>query len=281
MIIIKISGGLGNQLFQYAVGRAVSDNHKVPLKLDITAYESYKLHSGYQLDQFDIVATIATKKEISNFKGSNILILKLLRRLGLFNNKSFYREKYRTIYDEHVFVQSACYLDGYWQNERYFLNIRDKLLKEIQPKIPISLKALSYYKEILGVNSVSLHVRRGDYLNHPEIGTLSINYYRKAIKFIANIIHKPRFFIFSDDLAWCKKYLDFIESPVYIENTQTEIDDLILMSKCQCNIIANSSFSWWGAWLNENKTKKVIAPKKWMKVNPHKYKWVPSNWIEL
>jgi len=281
MIITKISGGLGNQLFQYALGRAVAKHHDVPLKLDITAYENYKLHKGYRLDKFNINAEIAEKNEISSLKGSDFLIFKALRRAGLRNKHTYYSEKQRVVYDENVFSHPTRYLEGYWQNERYFLSIRETILDELQPKYSLSVNARSYKELFLTSTAVSIHVRRGDYLKHPEIGVLDLDYYKRAVQYIENHVVSPRFFIFSDDIQWCKENFKFILDPIYIDETETEIDDLVLMSSCCHNIVANSSFSWWGAWLNKNETKMTISPKKWMAENPSGYKWVPRTWIEL
>jgi hypothetical protein len=282
MIIAKITGGLGNQLFQYAVGKAVADFHQVELKLDITAYRTYTLHNGCRLELFDITADIATDKEILQFKGSNSFFSKILRKIGMFQKSSYYSEKQRTIFDQNVFSFFDRYLDGYWQNEQYFLGIREKLIVELKSSNPISSNAIEYQSKINYTNSISLHVRRGDYLNHSEIGVLDVSYYQKAVKYLSDIIENPVFFVFSNDLEWCYKNFEFIEGNcIFVENTKSEIDDLVLMSLCKHNIVANSSFSWWGAWLNNNVDKIVVAPKKWMAVNPNEYKWVPNNWVEL
>jgi len=281
MIITKLSGGLGNQLFQYAVGRAVAERHKVPLKFDITAYETYALHNGFRLDQFNINAAVAGPKEINELKGSDFFISKALRKSGLKNKKTFYAEKERTVYDPQVFASPARYLEGYWQNEQYFLNIRETILQELRPRFSLSVNARDYQDSILNNNAVSIHVRRGDYFKHPEIGVLDVAYYKNGVEYIENRVGSPKFFIFSDDLEWCKANLKFIPKPIFVEGTETEIDDLILMSHCKHNIVANSSFSWWGAWLNKNEAKLVIAPKEWLAINPNGYKWAPRGWIEI
>ena len=281
MIVVKIFGGLGNQLFQYAVGRAVAIHHQVPLKLDLTAYETSKIHNGYRLDQFNIEADIATPAEISSLKGANNLFCRALRKAGLVKNKTYYAEKQRTIYDLSVFSESERYLYGYWQNETYFFTIREILLKELSPKVPLSLQAQIHLSRIQNVNAVSIHVRRGDYLNHPEIGVLDVDYYKKAEEYIMSNVETPVFFVFSNDLDWCKQNFGFIEKPIYIEDTKSEIDDLMLMSQCQHNIVANSSFSWWAAWLNLNNQKIVLAPKKWRRDDLHNFKNLPDSWLKV
>ncbi len=281
MIIVKITGGLGNQLFQYAVGRAVAIHHQVPLKVDIIAYDTYKLHNGYRLEHFNIKAQIANVAEIVSLKGSNSVLHRVLRKLGLVKRKTYYAEKQRTIYDAEVFSESDRYLDGYWQTEKYFLGIRELLLKELSPKKPLSSKAQIHQQNIQRTNAVSIHIRRGDYLKHPDIGVLDARYYKQAVEHIKVNVESPAFFVFSNDLAWCKSNLNFLRNPTYIEGTQSEVEDLVLMSHCQHNIIANSSFSWWAAWLNQKTNKIVIAPKKWMASNPNCYKWIPNSWVEM
>lgn len=281
MIISKISGGLGNQIFQYAIAKSIALKKNDVFKLDITEYETYKLHNGYRLNIFNIDEKIATLDEISNLRGKNSKLFKILKKLGVYKRSTNYKEKERTIFDEKVFKYQDIYLDGYWQNERYFTDIRDSLLKELTPKEELSEVAKNYLIDIQNTQSISLHVRRGDYLKHPEIGVLDLEYYKKSYNLILQKVKNPIFYIFSNDLTWCEKNFDFIENKVFIKDTESELDDLILMKNCKHNIIANSSFSWWSAWLNENLQKIVIAPKKWMAINPNNYKWIPSSWVEV
>ena len=161
MIITKIKGGLGNQLFQYAVGRAVALHHKVPLKFDTTIFETYKLHNGYRLDQFAIQADIATDNEIINLKGRNNVLFSALRKAGLVKRKSYFKEKRSSYFDASVFKNNFVYLDGYWQNELYFSDIRELLLRELSPNSSMNDLGCAYLECIKKSNSVSLHVRRG------------------------------------------------------------------------------------------------------------------------
>ncbi|SKB26520.1 alpha-1,2-fucosyltransferase [Malaciobacter marinus] len=280
MIISKITGGLGNQMFQYAIAKSIAVKNSDIFKLDITAYETYKLFD-YRLNIFNITENIANYDEILNLRGNDNKIFKVLKKLGLYNKPTYYKEKERTIFDKNVFNYKNIYLDGYWQNEKYFIDIRDILLKELTPKEDISEIAKEYLKNIQNTQSISLHVRRGDYLKHPEIGVLDLEYYKKSYEYITREIENPIFYIFSNDLAWCEENFDFIQNKVFVKDTKTEIDDLILMKSCKHNIVANSSFSWWGGWLNENINKIIIAPKQWMAINPKSYKWIPNSWIEV
>jgi len=281
MIITKIKGGLGNQLFQYATGRAVASHHKLPLKLDLTWFENNKLHNGYRLDQLAIQAEIATENEIIKLKGENNILFSALRKVGLFKKKSYFKEKRSSNFDGGVFKNKFLYLNGYWQNELYFSNIRESLLGELSPINSMSDLGYAYLESIEQSNSVSLHVRRGDYLNLKNIGVLGVDYYTKAVDYIRQNVESPTFYIFSDDLEWCKDSLGFLDNCIYVDRTQTEIEDLKLMSFCRHNIIANSSFSWWGAWLNQNPDKIVIAPKGWLLNDTGSSKVILSDWVKV
>ena len=280
MIIIKIKGGLGNQLFQYATGRAVALHHKLPLKLDLTIFKTYKLHR-YLLDHFSIQADIATENEIIKLKGGDNVILSALRKTGFIKRKSYIKEKRSSHFDASVFKNNFVYLDGYWQNELYFTDIRELLLPELTSSSSISDLGCAYLESIKNSNSVSLHVRRGNYLNTKNINVLDIDYYMKAADYIRKNVAKPTFYVFSDDLEWCKNSLGFLEDCIYVDRTQTDVDDLKLMSFCRHNIIANSSFSWWGAWLNQNPKKTVIAPKGWLLNDPDSSNVILSDWVKL
>ncbi|MDR2789686.1 MAG: alpha-1,2-fucosyltransferase [Campylobacteraceae bacterium] len=276
---MRLIGGIGNQMFQYAAGRAIAYKNNDILKLDSIDYAKYKVHNGYRLNAFNINEQIASMHEINNFGAKNRILGKLAR-MGIYQYKkeTFYIEmsKNETKFDEKVFLYKNLYLSGYWQNEKYFLDIRDILLKEFTLKIPVKLN--EYIDIIKNSNSVSLHVRRGDYLMHD--GFIGIEYYKNAVKFISQKIQNPTFFIFSDDIKWCKENLNFINNPIFVENTGSELEDLELMKNTKHNIIANSSFSWWAAWLNTNKDKIVIAPKVWFKSRVG-FDPVPESWTKI
>ena len=280
MIIIKIKGGLGNQLFQYAVGRALALHHRLPLKLDLTIFKTYKLHR-YLLDQFAIQADIATEDEIIKLKGRNNVLFSALRKAGLVKRKSYLKEKRSSYFDASVFKNDDVYLDGYWQNELYFSDIREELLRDLTSISSMSELGVVYMEGIKKSNSVSLHVRRGNYLNLKNFNVLDINYYMKAVEYMRKNVEKPTFYIFSDDLEWCKNSLGFLDNCIFVDSTKTEIDDLKLMSFCKHNIIANSSFSWWGAWLNQNCKKTVIAPKGWLLNDPGSSNVILSDWVKM
>ncbi|RYX82273.1 alpha-1,2-fucosyltransferase, partial [bacterium] len=165
-------------------------------------------------------------------------------------------------------VSSNIYLDGYWQHYKYFENISPQILKELVVKEAYSPSIKIISNSIINdVNSVSIHIRRGDYLTDKEafqlMGLMPINYYKTAINYIKQKLTNPNFYIFSDDLDWVKSNLK-IDAPTYYIDGGKDYIDLELMSKCKHNIIANSSFSWWAAFLNNNSAKIVIAPNQWV-----------------
>ena len=204
-----------------------------------------------------------------------------MRKAGLVKRKSYLKEKRSSYFDASVFKNDDVYLDGYWQNELYFSDIREELLRDLTSISSMSELGVVYMEGIKKSNSVSLHVRRGNYLNLKNFNVLDIDYYMKAVEYIRKNVEKPTFYIFSDDLEWCKNSLGFLDNCIFVDSTKTEIDDLKLMSFCKHNIIANSSFSWWGAWLNQNCKKTVIAPKDWLLNDPGSSNVILSDWVKL
>lgn len=277
MIISKIIGGLGNQMFQYAIAQSIALENKDSFKLDLTAFNTYELFS-YRLDEFKIPSCVATQDDIDNVLGRNLVVRKFRRVLGV---SSHYIEKERTIFDSTVFKNKNIYLEGYWQNEQYFYKHRSKILQTFIPKCTFSKVTENYYSQIRKSESISVHIRRGDYLKHDDIGVLPLSYYKESMEYFLEKNQQVCFYIFSNDIDWCKDTFKDLENIVFIDDTESEIADLWLMSHCRHNIIANSSFSWWGAWLNRDSNKIVVSPKQWMKVNPKNHKWVPEEWIQF
>lgn len=283
MVISHVLGGLGNQMFQYAVGRAVSLRRKEKLKLDISSFDSYELRK-YELDVFNINAEIATNEEIKlvtfdpqGISGGIIkkilaggAVKKILRLMLMISPKPrIYNEKFYHYNSDIAKINYSVYLKGYWQSEKYFLDYEDIIRYDFTLKHKLSDESARYAQMITDSTSIGLHVRRGDYVNNPSTndyhGVCSLDYYKKAVSIINDLNINPYFFIFSDDLAWVKENLDFIEKKVFIEldDNIPDCEEMYLLSQCNHNIIANSSFSWWGAWLNQNPNKVVIAPKRW------------------
>ena len=280
MIISQIIGGLGNQMFQYAAGRALSIRHGVPLHLDITGFKGYNLHQGFELNKvFSCHVLLIDKEGIREYLGwqSSCLARKLLFRPGLkkFINSRFVFEPYFHYWKGFKELSSTSYLMGYWQSEIYFNEIADIIRQDFIFKEPISGCNLSLAEKINVNNSVSLHVRRGDYVENPKTnewhGTCSIEYYNAAISYICDRFESLHFFIFSDDIEWVRANLKIPSPNTYVDHNkgQESYNDMRLMSLCKHNIIANSTFSWWGAWLNSNHDKIVIAPNRWFNSAQH------------
>ena len=286
MIITRISGGLGNQMFQYAIARSMAKRNNDIFKMDLSFYPKQTLRK-YELNLFDIEENIASEKECVKFRGREGLFLKVLNKLNLPLKRpvSYVREKQNTVFEKEIFSKTGdIYLDGFWQNEKYFIGIREQILEDFTAKKPISEEAQELLEEILVTNSISLHVRRGDYVADTHTNTVhgvcDLAYYKRAVEHMIAHTNNPVFYIFSDDITWCKENFDFLEKKIFVDNTKTAIDDLELMKNCKHNIIANSSFSWWGAWLNRNLNKIILSPLNWVRYNPNNLKWVPDNWIQ-
>ena len=292
MIISNIIGGLGNQMFQYAAGRARSLKLGVPLKLDTRDFSEYKLHQGFELNRlFNCHAEIATEIDLAKTLGWQRLKLaqRLLRKPQLKNlrYKSYIVEPQFHYWNGIDELKDNIYLDGYWQSEQYFHEYADKIRTEFTFKLPFSLKNNEISKHIAQVNAVSLHVRRGDYANSPKTtathGLCSLDYYRAAIDYVSAHVNQPCFYIFSDDIAWVKSNLVLDKTTVFVSHNKDSesYNDMRLMSLCKHNIIANSSFSWWGAWLNQNSKKIVIAPKQWFSKSTDTSDLIPAGWMRL
>jgi hypothetical protein len=285
MIIVKIIGGLGNQMFSYAFAKALEKRGNI-VKIDISGYKKYTLHD-YQLNKYYIDLPVSTENENSSLYGQTFLN-KIMRRIGLDFSKRikeknfFYQKKFLEITNE-------AYFEGYFQSEKYFKDIKNIITKQFTIKSNISSYTNDLKKIIIDSNnSCSLHIRRGDYVNAKNISTHGIcdlKYYKNAISYLEKKFGVLTFFIFSDDIEWCKNNLK-IDNAVFVNSEEKRIahEDIYLMSICNHNIIANSSFSWWGAWLNINDDKIVIAPKDWFadnNLNNVSSDIVPEDWVRI
>lgn len=271
MIFSSIYGGLGNQMFQYAIGKSISTVGNVDFKID-----TYKINNSnyisrdFSLSKFNISAEIAELSEVKKFHSSkyfDFIFGKLYQKNIKLSNKIFEKKIFQ--FDEKMLSLRNGYLDGYWQCFKYFEDIREILLKEFTLVDEMNSENRLIRDKINELNSVSIHVRRGDYVkdkkNNAIYNVFGLEYYQNAIDFITNKIDNPHFFIFSDDFEWASKNLKIVNATYVNANSKGNPEnDLILMANCKHNIIANSTFSWWGAWLNQNENKIVIAPKKWM-----------------
>lgn len=291
MIIVRLMGGLGNQMFQFAAGKALAMRLGVPLQLDRTFLDYRSENPGYtlrnfELDVFRIGTDIANKSDVSKMRKP--LESRLSRVLPfLFANHVFY-ETQKNYMQKFETLSDPVYMEGYWQTEKYFLSIADELREKIfVPVSAISPKNAELLNEIRNKKSASIHVRRGDYVTSAEAnkfhGTCSVDYYERSAKMIAEKTGAEHFFVFSDEPEWVKENIVLPYPTTYISHNVNREScwDIFLMSKCNHHIIANSSFSWWGAWLNTSREKMVIAPKNWFNDSASAdNEIIPEGWIK-
>ncbi len=293
MIIIKLMGGLGNQMFQYSLGRMLAYKRRTSLKLDISWFQTQALRS-YQLDKFKISATIAAPDDVENLKRAKWAGLKGRIYQAIQRRLPYYRRRVVAeqvpSYDSRIakHVSRNAYLAGYWQSEKYFTSIAPLLREELKLIKPLSSDCQVWVEKIRKVKSASLHVRRGDYVDNPHTnefhGTCSMAYYADAINYIRQRFPEITIFVFSDDMNWVQHNfhnfspVEFVE----IKNVNRDQEELMLMSLCDHHIIANSSYSWWGAWLGTNPEKVVIAPQTWFNdTTRNTMDLIPESWVRL
>ncbi|MDD3435541.1 MAG: alpha-1,2-fucosyltransferase [Candidatus Gastranaerophilales bacterium] len=286
IFIVKFNGGLGNQMFQWAFARSLEKKTSFQAFFDMS-YFTKKYARPYDLEIFNV-----NPRKIEDFwlKLRLEIIWKLRRRL---KNKKFLGLKFycepHFEFDENIFqIEPNTYIEGFFQSEKYFKEIEDDLRNDFQFKNPPAKQNEELTAKIGTVNSVSLHIRRGDYVQKKRFQNLyapcSLDYYRRGVEYIAQNYANPTLFIFSDDIEWVKQNLNLPYESVYVSHNtgKKSFEDMRLMSLCKHNIIANSSFSWWGAWLNNNPKKIVIAPQKWFNdENIVQIDVIPQNWIKL
>lgn len=292
MIIVKLMGGLGNQMFQYAVARRLAWRHGTPLKMDFSFLEGEQTGNTpriYALDTFRISAEKASQWEItySSGKGNARFLSGIARLLQRAARYTSYREHGFQFHPKLLSLSDKVYLEGYWQSEKYFTDITDIIRDEFTFITPAEGINYQLAQEISSVNSVSLHVRRGDYVTDRQTsevhGICDGAYYVKAVEEIARAVKDPCFYIFSDDPEWVRKNLKLQYSSRYIcHNGTMANEDLRLMSLCKHHVIANSSFSWWGAWLSANCNKIVMAPDRWFR-DPgiNTCDLIPESWVRI
>ncbi len=296
MIVVRLMGGHSNQLFQYAVGRRLAMQHKTQLLLDTSWFKEVAevdSQREYELGCYPLQANT------TNLKGFYIvdpnqptqrkprLLSKLLPGKTLYS----YHEKSLGFHPEVLSLPDNSYLVGYWQNEGYFADIRPQLLKELEPSSAPNKTNQELINKIQNSESIWLHIRRGDYAENAQTkafhGLKDLYYYQKALGLLVKKLPSSRrkqiaLFVCSNDIAWCKQNLNLGYPTSYVEN-KLGSDDMRVVKHCKHDILANSSFSWWGAWLNENPNKIVIAPKQWFqdKKANQEIKIVPREWIKL
>lgn len=292
MIIVKLIGGLGNQMFQYAAGRYLAYKCKTELKLNIRGFKNYTLRN-YDLNHFNIIENFATSLDLCRISPPSgrpvVKIFKhIIRDISQMQSIEYIKEKDYSFQQNFLKLPDNVYLDGYWQSEKYFLYIEDIIRQEFSIVNPLTSISQDIADQIKDCESISIHVRRGDYVSNTNTnnvhGTCGVDYYSNAIDLIHKRVENPCFFIFSDDPEWACSNIKPDAPTTYVRHNDysKDYEDIFLMSMCKHNIIANSSFSWWGAWLNRNPDKIVIAPKKWFNskdMNTHDL--LPKKWQKL
>jgi hypothetical protein len=287
MIIVKLSGGLGNQLFQYALGRHLAVLNQAVLKLDTSLLEkSHKwTYRTYELESFNIQATKAARQEINQLAGEWDFLPQRVGRLFRSMSSNYFKEPHFHFFKPVLSLQNDVYLDGYWQSEKYFAQVAGLIREDLTPVVPFSNYLETLKNSIRQCSSVSVHIRRGDYTTASKanryLKSCEENYYHKAVDYLSKRISNPVFFVFSDDIEWAKANVQLDFPTQYVEGNSAP-EDLLLMASCQHQIIANSTFSWWGAWLNRYPDKLIIAPQKWFSTERFDTKdLLPESWIRL
>lgn len=289
MIVVKLIGGLGNQMFQYAFALSLAKKNSVQVKIDTTSYGNNP-NRVYELGNFNVTADLAKKDELRQFYDRNLLARtkyavkrriknepQLITEDGFsFDRGSLYAEpgSKAGAYDPKILnkrISDYTYVVGFWQKWAYVEPVEKELRSQFTYKKPATGKNRALLSDIDSSNSVSLHIRRGDYVSDAAaaaaLGMPTQEYYKKAVELVVSKVKNPVFYIFSDDPDWCRANIKYPYPMVIVDNNPPDKghEDLRLISSCKHNIMANSSFSWWGAWLNDNPEKIVIGPSRWFK----------------
>ncbi len=291
-IYTSLIGGLGNQMFQYAAGRALALHRKTDLRLDVSGFSNYQLHQGFELKRvFSCPAELATAVEVRRLLGwqSGALARRILAKpaFAALRRPELVIEPHFNYWTQFENAPDNAYLDGYWQSEKYFRGCEAEIRADFTFQPPLDESNAELAAEISSINAVSLHVRRGDYARNPKTlavhGLCSPEYYRAAIDYLAERIDSPCFFVFSDDIRWAQENLGLNTPCRFVDHNQGEKSyvDMQLMSMCKHHIVANSSFSWWGAWLNSSSSKIVVAPRRWFANDTPTSDLVPATWVRL
>ncbi len=290
MIIVKLMGGLGNQMFQYAAGRSLSNRLGLPILMDHSFLETDPKGTytprRYELEIFEVKCKTAGSELLKTipsspaFQNANF-IQKLFKK----SNFATFPENGFNYHPEFENLNSPTYLSGFWQSEKYFSAIRTSLLQDFNLKVALSSAASINFEKIRGAeHSVAVHVRRGDYVSSLSAnqyhGLPAKDYYLKAINILSSQFPSIHFFFFSDDMNWTEANFNY-ENFHFIKGLKN-YEDLELMKHCHHIITANSSFSWWAAWLNTNEHKIVICPKNWFSNHEiNTADLIPNEWQRL
>lgn len=286
MVIVKVWGGLGNQLFQYAFGKYLAAKLNTQVKYDVQVQPGIKNYTprDFSLTAFNTATPLASSAEVKQFKyRGNTNIERLQRKLAQkfpFLFKRYYVEPIIPQFENTFEAKDNCYYDGYWQSYRFLTINNEALQKELTPKQPLREEVKKIIQQIELSDAAGIHVRRGDYLELKHMNICQLPYYKNAVEYLESNVPGIKFYIFTDDADWCRQHFT---GPQYTVVTGNEpYEDLLLLSACKHAIIANSSFSWWAAWLNSNADKKIIAPNRWHNRDEESYKdIVPHEWVKI
>jgi len=264
MVIVRLRGGLGNQLFQFAAAYSLAHSSDAEVKSDLYTYTKHPFRK-YELNHFNITLPEATRSEVHRFTGDNVISRYLNKKNNYLYCPTVFAQPHYHFYEDFFSLPSPVYLSGYWQSEKYFVSVAGLLRKMITPAVPLDQKNADLVAAMKSSDSVSVHIRRADYVQGSFFQPMGLDYYHRAINEINKRISNPRYFIFSDDIAWSRQQLAHLNDATFVDHNKgaDSYKDLLVMSACRHQVIANSTFSWWAAWLNDFADKTVIAPQTW------------------
>jgi len=293
MIISRLMGGLGNQMFQFAAARALALTQKSLLKLDVSELLQGSHHQGFQLldifaGKFEMATATDVAAVLGRWRSSPFFKYFLSKPMGrAFRSSIYISEPHFQYWPGLRHTNTSAYMSGYWQSERYFLDCAQAIRDDFSFKPYMTSQNTALADQIRQSNAVSLHVRRGDYVSSPitaaHHGVCSVAYYQNAIQHIVDKVGQVVLYIFSDDTEWVRDNLKVNVPCVYVDHNRGPASyvDMQLMSLCKHHIIANSSFSWWGAWLNPSAEKIVVAPTNWFAKPMPTQDLLPAPWVRL
>lgn len=294
MICVKLLGGLGNQIFQYAFARRLSLHHNTSLRFDLTSLENDENRDGrtrFELTVFNIAGRVAQPKEFFIFKRRTFM--KCALPVTIYKKLFGYTKICGPIfaYDPELLQRTTrnTYISGLYQSEKFFAPVAETIRSDLTFRVGPDRETGMLMDMIESTECpVALHVRRGDYVSddryRTSIGTCPVDYYLKALDLVGSRLTRYRLFLFSDEPDWAVQNLPLPADSVVVRHNQGErsCEDLRLMSLCQHQIISNSTFAWWGAWLNDNPDKLVIAPARWFSgLNYDTSDLIPDGWLKL
>jgi len=286
MIIFRLMGGLGNQMFAYAAGRSLETQRQLTVNFDFDCPYPHIAYE-YALDVFALTPRPASPADLRRLKPARGLRRRLLHALNLPTDPHAVNERQEFTYDpDFLSMPDERYATGYWQSEKYFAAVAPRVRHDFAFRHQPSAQNAALIAQMRTHASVSVHVRRGDYVSVAKTtathGLCSVDYYRRGFEAIERAIPSPVYYFFSNDIPWVRANLTPRHEHHFVDHNTgaNSYEDLRLMSHCRHHIIANSSFSWWGAWLNPDPDKMVVAPRKWM-ADVATPDILPTTWMAL